>query len=257
VGEGAHCTAWASRARDAASPGEGWGAGGTPVVRSTGTFDYPVGELIPIDQFLKGIPDTALIEITRELDGPIGTFGAKFWQIVKQKAPPIAALLESGGQLLEVEYADRYLASPLPTRLAYEVIKAVPRASAQTQITIQTMKDITSRSSIPTAIHHDWEVAVQRSRVLAGTYAKIPGRVAVRERPRAQLPHARTLTLKFALGACRLILDQGFGFWRTGGYVRFDFTRTPQDQVRNLLGVAPRVEASSTHGTWIVTTPQE
>ena len=54
-------------------------------------------------------------------------------------------------------------------------------------------------------------------------------------REKAELPHARSLALRLGDGRnITILLDQGFGAWRTGGAPKHDFSAKPAQQARSL-----------------------
>jgi hypothetical protein len=64
-------------------------------------------------------------------------------------------------------------------------------------------------------------------------------------------PHRRTLILKSEAGELELTLDQGVGPWQPADRYRFDFGRSPEEQVQALLKDPIRI-ANASLSTFVV-----
>lgn len=162
------------------------------------------------------------VTLDGSLDGPIVSFGARFWE----------AILREGwmpdGPLLGIDYSDRYLAAPLVMRLALDVFLSAPGRTADTEMTLRTAQAEPPQRT-PAMAWHNWSNPHDRARMLAPLRG-----LSFHETARTDLPHARRLTLRMAAGTLLVELDQGFGCWRCVGAVPFPFAEAPDAQWRAL-----------------------
>lgn len=210
-------------------PGHEWGLGAKapimigPAEKRLEANSFDSKELIALSG-----GNAMTIRVGKRLDGSAAGFGRAFWRVLAKEAPLwIAGIAD--GKVVKMEYTDRYLRSPLPLRLLFEVIRAAPNAkTAQVYVT-------TARLGPPDrqgwAIFHDF---VDEQTRRAAMEALMPA-AKIDVFDRIQLPHERCLTLRSADGReVKVTLDQGFGSWRTNGAPAFDFGATPECQARFL-----------------------
>ena len=169
-----------------------------------------------------------LVRAGARLDGRAADFGRAFWNLLETEAPLSVAALRTHG-IREIHYVDRYLLTPLSLRLLFEVIRKAPGGKSAT---VRISSARASRTEIRSwAIFHNYVEDAVRRAVLE---ALLPGaRVDIRHR--TELPHERSF--RFRLGDGRVttvLLDQGFGAWRTRGAPPHDFTAEPAGQARSL-----------------------
>jgi DEAD/DEAH box helicase domain-containing protein len=221
---------WASRDLAAVTFGDGWGSGGiAPVVRIA-VPALPIAEPINVDSLLP-ISGTNYVQIERELDGRLSDFGDAF---VRLLSSGIAAAGGSGA-LVRIDYSDRYLQSPLVVRLLAEVLgalaRAYPRSSGPVSAFVAT-NVLNANPRQPFAPDHDWCWPEDRGEVLQTLLTAKGFEVDLSERGAS---HGRMIVLTFSSGArVRVVLDQGFGPWRTPHYARFDFGDAATNQARKL-----------------------
>ncbi len=200
------------------------------------------------------------IQIRRELDGPVGQFGNRFWEGLIARSPMLADALSSRHELAEVHYADRYLRSPVAVRLLVSVLGALSPELGVTDGTIVTV--LTARldhgfSRSPTRVSHDWQHDGDRRQVFQVIVNRMRLEATLRGVDRHNLPHARELTLKWRDGrSCTLRLDQGFGYWSSPENPAFPFDRTPEQQAEALSRLALTVQAQNPkHPTMLYVSP--
>jgi hypothetical protein len=71
--------------------------------------------------------------------------------------------------------------------------------------------------------------------------------------PKSQQPHGRSLVLNLSDGRhMTILLDQGFGAWRTDGVVRHDFRLTPQRQAAEIRRADVRVRMAEQLGSPVI-----
>lgn len=243
---------WASRDSAAASAGEGWGEGLTmPVVR-IGAPSLPLTAAVDLGTLLP-VSGTHYLEIEKELDGPIGSFGERIAALL------VPEILAAGttAPLVGITYNDRYLQSPLVVRLMAEALAALRNALAGAQARVPA-RIITNRlrpnERQPFAPGHDWQFEEDRAAVLTGL---LDARAVTPELVEHGADHGRVLTLDFADGfTVRVIFDQGFGPWRTPHYTKWHhFGDTAAQQIKELGGLNAHLAARAP--SYIIVTSSE
>lgn len=168
-----------------------------------------------------------LISVHAQLDGPATGFGKRFWKLLEQADPLSMAALRNQG-VAQIRYDDRYLKSPLTVKLLLEVLDMLPGRTAQTQVEIGTASLERARPSGYCAYQDFTE-----DRQLAGVIRLLFPGADLQLQQKLKLPHARRLEIVLANAkVLNLLLDQGFGAWRTEGIARHDFSATPDEQAK-------------------------
>jgi hypothetical protein len=217
---------WLATASEALVPGPDYGRAITDarVVRNiapTPMGNRP-GDELPASK-LRRTPPGLFHEllVSRELDGDISSFGARFWRLVRGAAPELDTRLAQGSPLSKVTYTDRYVRSPSVARLVAETLRELARVpggiSSATAIEVLTSPPAGTDSRSSFRLFHDWREARDQQGVihalLFGT-----GVPSVRVDDKRATFHMRELRLAWGDGrAFAIRLDQGFGFFRTDG----------------------------------------
>ncbi|WP_246136924.1 helicase-related protein [Myxococcus llanfairpwllgwyngyllgogerychwyrndrobwllllantysiliogogogochensis] len=242
---------WAWTAGGAQAPGESWGtgAGGEHCVSAAEEAPLPAapGTPVPEARLRPTVPGSLReLPIRGELDGPIHTFSQRFWDLICRKAPLLKARLEQKMPLVEVSYTDRYVRSPLTVRLVRELGRALAERhgviTPSTQVLIRTTRlDESSNQRLGRQLEHDWMRTVDRDAVLS---TLLKGWLfQVQPDTRDRVPHARTLSLRWADGQqARIRLDEGVGFLIPEPRRSFDFGMSTAEQARRLASETFRVE---------------
>jgi hypothetical protein len=230
--------AWASRDASAARTEAGWGRSPiAPVVR--GFADNPLfGTTIDVATLLYPAPETAIVEIAGNADGPASGFGQRLRLALEAQAGDLLRDLFDGG-LKEIIYTDRYVFSPLSALLVADLVGAFARR-VRPSILVRTRTASKSvHATPPWRVQHDWTTQSDRVAVLHKLLIRFS------ERARVDLddatPHRRTLVLKSEIGSIELTFDQGVGPWQPADRYRFDFGRAPEEQIQVLLRTPIRV----------------
>ena len=230
---------WASRDLVAALPGETWGMAQSHPVVSHPSRPAPLSASVDPASLLPQ-SGTVYIAIGRDLDGPVGDFGAAFANII---AP---AIRDAGGrsQLKGLVYNDRYLQTPLVVRLLSEAFSAVSEVFSpgfrELPIRVVTNR-LKPNTRQPFAPDHDWQYEEDRREVLE----EVLGRHGLMlDLVETSADHGRFLALYFADGKIvRVIFDQGFGPWQAPRSSRFDFGENAMAQSEKLAQLTGWVEA--------------
>lgn len=237
---GVEGSAWVSRDAGAARAGPAWGEGHlAPIVR----IAAPPPRLTPAIDPASLLPasGTRYLEIGDGLNGPLAAFGTRLAALL---LPSIKAA-GGTGRLARIAYNDRYLQSPLVARLLAETLAALrdalgdPDAALPVRIVTNPLRP---NERQPFAPDHDWQFAQDRDAVLLGL-VDAAGMGA--ELMDGGADHGRVLTLTFAGGnTVRLVLDQGFGPWRTPRFAKWDhFGADAERQLRKIREYNAIVEA--------------
>jgi hypothetical protein len=254
VGLGADRIAWATRDARAIQANDTWSRVGKEII-VRGIWMGGGAPVRAIDQnkFFAETERTALCSLTTELNGRIEDFGEAFWRFVGERSPLIGRRLAQKTPLLSIEYSDRYLNSPLPVRLLAEVVAHAPGLSSPSVVKLITPDQVSNYSSAsPTLFKHDWQVLKHRDDVLQGGLSGTLGnRFTLSRKPKFDVPHGRILRLKFADGGVAILLDQGFGYWWPTRAIRFDFSATVAEQIRELRTCPFQLQSSQGYATWI------
>jgi DEAD/DEAH box helicase domain-containing protein len=234
-------TIWASRDKNAAVIGADWGQGmSAPVVRIAQEA-VPLAPTIALETLLPA-SGTCFVEVRDELDGTIAGFGERLVALLR---PAIRDLVGASPAVLKrIDYTDRYLQSPLAIRLLTEGLAGLRDAFARPEVRLVvsiTTNRFKPNDRQPFAPDHDWQWDEDRRDVLNLLSQQRGLDLDLAE---AGAGHGRVMTLHFADGAVvKLVLDQGFGPWRTPRYARFDFGQDAAEQARKLGSYSALVEA--------------
>ena len=262
--DGQDAVAVAACAPGEAVPGPKWGLGEqAPLVQGPAP-ELPTTKGFAADLLAKASKGNAhFIPVRERLDGRAALFGRAFWNLLESEAPLAVGALRTHG-VREMTYVDRYLRSPLAVRLLVEVIRRMPGASGGSggnpaRLLISTARrtrdELGRVAERPRwAVHHDFTDDTMCRDVMK---ALLPdARIDVRGK--AELPHERSLGLLLGDGRrTTVLLDQGFGAWRTsraGGAPQHDFGAEPSRQARFLLALDFRIAVEAGREAPIVLT---
>jgi len=246
--DGSSALEWASRDALAGEARNGWGRSPTaPIVR--GRVDAPLfGKTIDVSTLLSSSPEAVVVEIADGADGAATGFGPRLRRVLEaQSSGLIRGVTE--GALREIIYSDRYVFSPLSALLVAELVGAFADRS-DAKIVVRTRGTSKSlHATPPWQVHHDWTTQSDRMAVLQKLLARISkgARVNLDD----ATPHRRTLILKSEACALELTLDQGVGPWQPADRYRFDFGRSPEEQVQALVKDPIRI-ANAPLSTFVV-----
>jgi hypothetical protein len=232
---------WASRSVAAGSPGAAWGLGAEHPVVALPSGKLPLPAALDPNTLLPA-SGTCFIEIGSELDGSLASFGSAFAKLVV----PAVRASASKAKLEGMAYNDRYIQSPLVVRLLADALATLRDqlgGSADMPLQITTGRFRPNQRQ-PFAPDHDWEWEEDRRNVLAAVLESHNFSTSVSEHDAA---HGRTLTLLFEQGVkVRVVLDQGFGPWRTPRFARFDFSEPADRQALKLAAYSALIAARGT-----------
>jgi hypothetical protein len=233
---------WVSRDAAAGRLAASWGQGTTAPVVRIGTGKPSLTAAVVLDTLLPA-SGTQYIELDDDLDGTISEFGEQF---VAELLPAIRA---AGGttRLERIAYSDRYLQSPLVVRLLAEALAALRDALGARDSGLPAAivtNPFRQNERQPFAPDQDWQWEEDRREVLCALLESRGFLVNLDERGAA---HGRTISLAFAGGrTVRIVLDQGFGPWRTPRFARFDFGDPVDRQITKIAAYSALIESRGT-----------
>ena len=218
---------------------ESWGRGigDSPAIwaKSEHTQEIP-GDRVELPSLQKQRPNQCdFVLVNGEWNGSMSDFSDRFWETLREASTKLNVALESSPT--EIEYCDRYVKSPLPAKLLYEVLK--PFRGSDASLRLRTCAAGDARYS--QYLDHNWEDGrIQRS-VLDELFSRdfaLDLKVKLRH---GDLPHARVLRLTWADGkSIKIQLDQGMGFARVSG-CRFQFSESAAKQAKALRRLDARL----------------
>ena len=184
-----------------------------------------------------------------EFDGPLVDFAKTF---AARILPAVRALVPKA-TLTAIRYNDRYLQSPLTLCLMADALAALRDALAGSQIALP-LAIVTNphkpNERQPYLFSHDWAWAEDRDLVL---HHLLEARQLEPCLTLKDAAHGRHIDFTFADDSkVRIVLDQGFGPWRSPPFARFDFAADATRQVSQIDNLNAMVAARGP--TYIVVT---
>jgi hypothetical protein len=185
--------------------------------------------------------------VSTELNGPISHFGRRAAEFITSLIMEIGL---KSDVVTSIDYEDRYLHSPLVSRMCIDTLSALSKAhGSNIPITIQTRR-LSESELFPRRIEHNWKTDRDREIVFREYAASL--KIAL-ELQLGDPPHARQITITTKSGKkVYVLLDQGFGAWRPERYRDFDFRAPGEAQARQLRGLDFAVSMPAASKTYVV-----
>jgi DEAD/DEAH box helicase domain-containing protein len=230
--QGQHSSiAWASDNPNLTVPDHNWNlaSSGSRIVRGV-PMTLEAKRILNASDFMPTtLPGVIKIELTNELDGPIGSFARRFWEHLGSVAGSLLNdVLTGKDPVTELLYTDRYVRNPQVVNLLISVIHELGRCSeASFTIRILGSQYLREDKRLPWQCWHDWQSSSDRDEGIrqALDYCGLEGEVLSQN----SLVHARQLQLQLQSGKQLIIqFDQGLSYWAIERSVkshllRFDF----------------------------------
>lgn len=206
-----------------------------------------VGEPVSLER-LQPAPSALVKAIRGDLNGDLAGFGKRTAELLQTLLADAGAPVDQ--RIVDLNYSDRYLNSPLVVRMALETLKEFARPAAGEPVAVTLhLQPLKPGERSARALWDDWKRSDDRLDVISQYGRRIGLSVTSREgSPR----HGRVLVLTYANGVkASVIFDQGFGAWGTvGGFVAFDFHAPVARQV-NTLAIANVPLEGRAGGTYV------
>jgi hypothetical protein len=158
------------------------------------------------------------ISIHHQLDGPIHSFGDRFWTLLRREHAATDALLRGTSRVASIAYSDRYLFTPLSIALLAQIFAELRQIKGEhygcPELLIKTMSvRKEGQPSVGARVFSDWPTTQMRD-----TVAKIVlqpyGQVKI-DSSVIGVQHSRELAIRFDSGrSLGLRFDQGVSYWR-------------------------------------------
>lgn len=155
------------------------------------------------------------LELHHELDGPLQTFGKRFWAQLAAQVPTIQRIQEGGEKIIGITYEDRYVRNPATAATVMLILYEAARLGDATEPPRVLVRGIAFHREDNRRQYqcwHDWQNDQARDAAIQAAFEYCGLKATVKSQ--STLPHGRTLTLKLASGGSLTIqLDQGFSYW--------------------------------------------
>lgn len=188
-------------------------------------------------------------EIKNELDGPLQSFGERFWDFIAAGHSVTGELFEdTKDSLVSASYNDRYLYSPMTIAVLYQLIKALKNKLGEERTSTFSFQMTTTGNrnqyyNQQNKIWSDWIDSNDRDRVAQSIFDQIDIVFSINIGSKADVGHGRILELTFSSGKKLFVrLDQGVSYWRAAWALRsemiaYNFTASDILQRDRLLNL--------------------
>lgn len=167
--------------------------------------------------------NVAILQIRRQLDGAIDSFGQRFWNEIQNAIPII-----NFGNISSISFSDRYIATPTQIACLKSVLENIPGFHNQIDFSLNYWENggLNSSRSESENSNHSWTESRVRHTVLTSIIRNVlPNAVLIQSASKANVTHHRLLKVKFDNNAIlNVYLDQGFGFLLNRDEEYFDFS---------------------------------
>jgi len=265
VSGGTQSTRWAVSNEAMLLPGDEWGNSteGCDAVRvddETPLAPAP-GHVLASGSLRSPVPGTYVaVNVGTALNGPVGSFGQRLFQLVGRAAPTLTERLGREPGLKSVLYSDRYLRSPLSVRMLADMLRhlaSLPGGiGAGTIISVRSTFEDSAQSY--TGLTGNWPSAnLQRqvTELVITRASKVTPRVELGTRH--NVAHHRFLQLEWIDGRkAEIRFDQGLtGMQVARRAVPFDAGRAAERQVTELLQLVVDLEPNAAGSAPIYVAP--
>lgn len=220
VERGNEIVAWACTDSNASLGSVTWGVSSGPLIRGIIQHSAPLsaplgsGSLRPVPADLSDRE----VSIGHQLDGPIRTFGERFWSVLRREHAATDTLSRSQERIASITYSDRYLFTPLSIALLAQILTGLRLILGERfgtpEISVKTMNiRREGQPHLGAKVFSDWPTTQMRDEVAKLVLVPL-GQVRV-ESAESGVQHSRELIIRFASGRLlSLRLDQGVSYWR-------------------------------------------
>lgn len=246
----------ASRSELAAVPGRWWHQSDALVVvsRSQPAISWNAFDLTRAGSKPAGSSLILDLPIHQELNGPLLTFGDRFWSLLAENAQ-IADVLETA-TICRIRYSDRYIQNPSVIAILgtlFKFLKGRIADDAELQVsTLFKLGKLQGRKAFDDwSRKDDFEFFVSKwLSAMAGQTVNL-----VLETSNRDIPHRRRLDLEFEDGRSLTVrFDQGIAYWqvrfRSHADMWFDFDLEARDQVMHMAKVVETAQVQNSEQKW-------
>jgi ribosomal protein L37E len=243
--EGGACVSWGSLVPESAQPAQHWGlTAPRPLVIAKTANPVLMSGVVALPFDNATVSGVQSIEVTQQLDGAGGGFGARFWSLIDASG----SLSEVFGTqaIRSITYEDRYLATPVSCALLVELLSALKvmcdDGEGWSNPPIYVLSSLIDESRPSRARDYwgsDWPSSRVRDDALRSALIDYCGMQAdVVSKAKHQLIHGRRLTIDFADAQSLVVwLDQGLSYWSVSrGESRYSAPGFPMHEMPQQLG---------------------
>lgn len=240
------CSHWAGKHESIISFNQDWGQIGTAegiLVRcDDGNVPTSIHRSMSADQLRPAIDNNHhILDVFRELNGPMKEFGKSFWQLILDNHPTAKELIANNDLgIKSIQYCDRYLKSPLTAGLFALLMDDLRRIVGKTRwgniyVDFTTMNIKSHEGNFQhNRLWDDWKENGIRAEVMKSIFSFQDMALSVKNKNRNDLPHFRKLSVEFTSNdRLDISLDQGVSCWKTK-YIEFDFSLPANQQAEHL-----------------------
>ncbi|MBY5947898.1 DEAD/DEAH box helicase [Photobacterium rosenbergii] len=264
--KGSHYTVWAADKDIDTSLSETWGIATQGVVVSAAQIECAMANVgKPVEfESLQQVDTANDVRVTfkHELDSSIDDFGDTFWRFIGENHSSLMDKIQSGAEISQVTYNDRFLKSPSTVRIFGEIVtKLNEQANCSDAKLVVCANSLENSTSFQQKIFHDWCEDGERENVLKTMLsegylgASWDGDITVfaGDPRKGEVAHARELEIEFTDGTKGyVIFDYGLGFWKIDGYAQFDFFSDYEYQVQRLADMKYQLVAPSFLSSYLI-----
>lgn len=229
-------TKWGAFSESALIPGRNWGSGAEdwPIIKHMGEPDFTEYERLSLADVETIKPEKVVQQrISAQFDGSIKCVGQKFWDSLFQASTWLAERVSSNSPS-QISYVDRYIRTPLQSRVLFEVLQSLIEPSKRPGVKLKISTASSYSRQQPNYFHMGWQSDRDQEAVLREIFSEFIVDVQVHPNNHS-LRHARFLTLQWADGqSAEINLDQGVGFLRSTVQIRYDSSQNPQGQAQQI-----------------------
>jgi len=201
---------------------ENWADTAEAILVKSDQFSFAIAStLLDRNSLFKELQTTyKQVDIVRELNGPLASFGERFWKLLSEKVSRLDSLI-GGKKLKTLYYTDRYLATPGNVLLLSLIVDQLPfEIHPQASFLLDTLEiDSRHRNGGSRDLNKNWNLAelAKKQELLEEifTHSNKFSSVRIMFSPHRQsLSHARILQIQFEDDTTLdLRFDQGMGYW--------------------------------------------
>ena len=247
---------WAVPGENALLFNSEWGSNTDLLIKAENSQPFsPTGKVVAAPEIRPNIDELGdkELEIASELNGPLQTFGRRFWDFIAAHYAAAKNLLDDENKsLVSVSYNDRYLYSPINIALFFQLVRGLKirvgnERAASLVVRVNTTDKVNNNNNqyygYSNKVWNDWNDSTARNRVAKLMFDQSGIDFEIKTGSKAEVGHGRIMELEFT-GGKKLVLrlDQGVSFWKkdwapSGEMIAYNFNAVESLQRDRLLNL--------------------
>ncbi len=246
----------ASRTEVATLPGYRWHQADALVVlsRTQALLSWTELDLAAKEQPSSGSGAVKDLPIHQELNGPLLTFGDRFWALLSE-VPQVADVLQNA-TIRRVSYSDRYIQNPAVITILGTVLKSLKeRIAANADVQVCTL--FKSGRLQGRKAFDDWSKQDDFEFFVSNWLSAMVGQPVglIVEASNREIPHRRRLDLEFEDGrVLKVRFDQGLAYWQvrfgSSSDIWFDFDCDAAGQLMHMAEIVDSARVQNSEQKW-------